>query len=154
MDIQHFLKTLPAFESFTADHIEVLSGCMAVSNYPSGHAFITQGQQGDAMYLLMAGTIETAHVDEVTGIAGEAHDLHAGELFGLLSLIDNMPAGWGAVAKEAATVAALKREDFEKLFQSAPPIAHHLHFMVAVQLARNLQERNNELRELLKRRAV
>lgn len=154
MDLQHFLKTLPAFESFTAADIGVLSACMPVSSHPAGHVFITQGQQGEALYLLMAGTIQTTHVDEATGAPQEARDLHAGELFGLLSLIDKMPAGWSSVAKEAVTVAALSRENFSKLFQSAPPIAHHLQYMVAVQLARDLQERNKELRALLRKRAV
>jgi hypothetical protein len=36
----------------------------------------------------------------------------------------------------------------------APPIAHHLQYMVAVQLARDLQSRNRELRELLQQRAA
>ena len=75
-------------------------------------------------------------------------------MFGLLSLIDNMPAGWGAVALEPVTVAALSCPDFKRLFESAPPIAHHLQYMVAVQLARDLQSRNRELRELLNKRAV
>ncbi len=154
MDLKQFLKPLPAFERFTEADIDVLSGSMAVSSYPAGHAFITQGQQGEALYLLMGGAIETTHVDEATGVSQESRDLHTGELFGLLSLIDKMPAGWSAVAKEAVTVAALSREDFGRLFQSAPPIAHHLQYMVAVQLARDLQERNKELRELLKKRAV
>lgn len=154
MDLKHFLKTLPAFESFAEADIDVLSGCMAVSSHPAGHTFITQGQQGEALYLLMAGAIQTTHVDEVTGAVQETRDLHTGELFGLLSLIDRMPAGWGSVSLEAVTVAALSREDFGRLFQSAPAIAHHLQYMVAVQLARNLQERNRDLRDLLKKRAV
>jgi len=154
MDLKHFLKTLPAFESFTSAHLDVLAGMMKVSSHPAGHVFITQGEQGEALYLLMAGAIETSHVDEVSGTLEEARDLHAGELFGLLSLIENMPAGWGSKAKEAVTVAALTRPDFRRLFELAPPIAHHLQYMVAVQLARNLQERNRELRDLLNRRTA
>ena len=80
--------------------------------------------------------------------------LHAGEMFGLLSLIDHMLAGWGSAAKDAVTVAALSRSAFSQLFQSAPPIAHYLQHMAAVQLARDLQARNKELRELLKPRAA
>ncbi len=154
MDLKPFLKTLPAFEGFTDAHLDVLAGMMKVSSHPAGHAFITQGEQGEALYLLMAGAIETSHVDEVSGTLEEARDLHAGELFGLLSLIENMPAGWGSKAKEAVTVAALMQPDFRRLFELAPPIAHHLQYMVAVQLARNLQERNRELRDLLSRRAA
>lgn len=154
MELKQFFKTLPAFESFTSEHLDVLAECMPVSSHPAGYQLIDQGQQGVAMYLLMAGTILMSHVDEVSGSLREERDLHAGELFGLLSLVENMPAGWSAVANEAVTVAALSLEDFNKLYQSAPPIAHHLQYMVAVQLARNLQERNKELRELLQKRAT
>lgn len=154
MDLKQFLKTLPAFENFKAADLDVLSEQMAVSSHPAGHVFVTQGQQGEAMYLLMDGTIQWVHVDEATGTLEEARDLHAGEVFGLLSLIEDMPAGWGATAKDAVTVAALSRATFNQLFGVAAPIAHHLQYMVAVQLARDLQARNKELRELLKQRPV
>lgn len=154
MELKQFLKTLPAFENFKAADLDVLSDQMTVSSYPAGHVFVTQGQQGDALYLLMDGTIQSVHVDEATGTLEEARDLHTGEMFGLLSLIEDMPAGWGAVAQDVVTVAALSRPVFGQLFSAAAPIAHHLQYMVAVQLARDLQARNKELRELLKQRPV
>lgn len=154
MDIKQFLKTLPAFENFKTADIDVLADKMIVSSHPAGHVFITQGEQGEALCLLVEGTVQSVHVDEATGTQQEARDLHAGEMFGLLSLVADMPAGWGAVAKEAVTVAELSWPDFKDLFRAAPPIAHHLQYMVAVQLARDLQARNKELRELLKQRAV
>jgi CRP/FNR family cyclic AMP-dependent transcriptional regulator len=154
MDIKQFLKTLPAFEQFKAEDIDALAEKMIVSSHPAGYEFITQGEQGEALYLLVEGTIQSIHIDEATGTQQESRDLHAGEMFGLLSLVENMPAGWGAVAKEAVTVAELSWPDFRDLFRAAPPIAHHLQYMVAVQLARDLQSRNKELRELMKQRPV
>jgi CRP-like cAMP-binding protein len=154
MDLRPFLKTLPAFEGFTPAHLDVLSGLMQVAPYPQGHRFIEQGRQGEAMYLLVEGAVEVDRVNEVSGEREEARELRAGEMFGLLSLVDNLPAGATCVAKEPVIAAALSRAAFQQLFQSAPPIAHHLQYMVAVQLARDLQERNKALRQLLKRRAA
>ena len=154
MDIRQFLKTLPAFESFTAPDVEALAGLMQVRTFPAGHRLIAQGEQGDAMYLLMEGAIQVSRRNEVTGEQEEARDLHAGEICGLLSLVDKMPAGWDSTARDAVTAAALTRPDFLKLYKLAPPIAHHLQYMVAVQLSRDLQARNRELRELLKKRAA
>lgn len=154
MDIKQFLTTLPAFEHFSVADISALAEKMIVSSHPAGQVFITQGEQGEALYLLVSGTIQSVHVDEATGTVQETRDLHAGEMFGLLSLVENMPAGWGAVAKEAVTVAELSWPDFKDLFRVAPPIAHHLQYMVAVQLARDLQSRNKELRELMRQRPV
>ncbi len=154
MDIKQFLRTLPAFENFKVADIDALAEKMMVSSHPAGHVFITQGEQGEALYLLVEGAIQSVHVDEATGMHQDARDLHAGEMFGLLSLVEDMPAGWGAVAKETVTVAELSWPDFRDLFRTAPPIAHHLQYMVAVQLARDLQSRNKELRELMKRSPV
>lgn len=154
MDIKQFLKTLPAFEAFSEAQLGALSELMTVSSQPDGHAFITQGQQGDALYLLMEGAIQTLRIDDVTGQQEEGRDLHAGEMFGLLSLIEDMPATSACIAEGAVTVAALPLSGFKRLYEVAPPIAHHLQYMVAVELARNLQERNKELRELMRKRAA
>lgn len=154
MDIRQFLKTLPAFEHFNAENIDALAEKMMVSSHPAGHVFITQGEQGEALYLLVEGTVRSVHVNEATGSEQEARDLHAGEMFGLLSLVPDMPAGWGAMASEAVTVAELSWPDFRDLFRTAPPIAYHLQYMIAVQLARDLQSSNRTLRELLKQRGT
>lgn len=153
MELQQFLNTLPAFQNFTPAYIGVLAGLMQVRKCPPGCRFIEQGQQGEAMYLLIDGAVEVQRVDEVTGQT-EVRELRSGELFGLLSLIGDMPATATCVAKEPATVAALPREAFHNLFDSAAPIGHHLQYMVAVQLARDLQGRNKSLRLLLKQRAA
>jgi CRP/FNR family transcriptional regulator, cyclic AMP receptor protein len=150
MELKQFLKQW-AFDRFSDQEISQLSGLMTLSMYPNGHVFIAQGQQGEAMYLLVDGAVEVRRADETTGEPQEGAELRSGELFGLLSLIDEMPASATCTAKGAVTAAALSREGFEKLYEAAPPIGHHLQYMVAVQLARDLQERNKALRALLLR---
>ncbi len=153
MELKQFLKQW-AFDRFSEQDIAQLGELMTMSTYPNGHVFISQGQQGDAMYLLADGAVELRRADEVTGEPLEGAELRGGELFGLLSLIDDMPASATCTAKGAVTAAALSREGFQKLFETAAPVGHHLQFMVAVQLARDLQERNKSLRLLLKQRAT
>ena len=153
MDLQQFLNTLPAFQNFTPTYVGVLAGFMQVGQFPAGKTFIEQGQQGEAMFLLMDGAVEVKRIDDVDSHV-EVRELRAGELFGLLSLIGNMPASATCFAREPAIVAALPREAFQRLFDTAAPIGHHLQYMVAVQLARDLQERNKSLRVLLKQRAA
>lgn len=154
MDFRQFLKTLPAFERFTPAYIDVLSNTMSVEECPDGFRFIVQGHQGEAMFLLMQGNVRVSRASEITGEEEETLELRAGELFGLLSLIDDMPAGASCTAEGPVTVAALPRESFHELFDSAPPIGHHLQYMVAVQLARDLQGRNKALQALLGRPAA
>lgn len=153
MDLKQFLKQW-AYDRFTDPALDALSSLMTEVRFPPGHVIIEQGQQGEAMYLLMDGVVEVRRTDEVGGGPQEGAKLRAGELFGLLSLIDNMPASATCTAEGEVVAAALSREGFQQLFDSAPPVGHHLQFMVAVQLARDLQERNKSLRQMLKQRAV
>ncbi len=49
-------------------------------------------------------------------------------------------------------VAALTPDRYRALFLLAPGVAHQLQYMVAVELARDLQEKNKSLREGLVRK--
>jgi CRP-like cAMP-binding protein len=152
MDIKTFLKTLPGFEGFSPSHIDALASAMKVQLYPKGHTFIWQGEQGQALYVIMDGAVLLSRSDELTGFKQE-RELRAGEVFGLLSLIDNLPAAATCSVLEPVTAASLPRSDFNELFDDAPPVGHHILYMVAIQLARDLQDRNMSLRALIDQRA-
>lgn len=152
MDLKSFLKTLPGFESFSPHDLDALAAVMQVRLYPKGHQFIAQGEQGQAMYIVMNGAVMLTRKDELNGFKQE-RELRDGETFGLLSLIDNLPAAATCSAIEAVTAASLPRMEFNELFDAAPSVGHHLLYMVAIQLARDLQDRNTSLRSLLRKQA-
>lgn len=153
MNLRTFLTNLPSFSGFSAEDVSVLEGVLRVADYPEGHAFTRQGELADGMYILLDGTVRVTQRDEIAGLSQEVKELHAGELFGLISLVSHMPAVATCTATSAVSAAQLSREDFDRLVQEAPQLGHHLHYMVAVQLARDLQNRNRSMRELLKREA-
>jgi CRP/FNR family cyclic AMP-dependent transcriptional regulator len=154
MDFKQFLQNLPAFHAYLSVHLDTLAQAMRVEDYPKGHEFTGQGRQGEAMYLLIDGNVSITEHDDIADLVHDVKELHNGELFGLLSLIDNMPAAATCTALSPVKVASLPRAEFTKLFQSAPPIGYPLQYMVAVQLARDLQNRNRSIRALLKRETV
>ncbi len=152
MDLKIFLKSLPGFEGFVQRDLDTLASVMQMRLYPKGHQFIAQGEQGHALYVVMNGVVQLTRKDELTGFRQE-RELRAGETFGLLSLIDNLPAAATCSALDAVTVAELPRVEFSELFDAAPSVGYHLLYMVAIQLARDLQERNTSLRSLLREQA-
>jgi CRP-like cAMP-binding protein len=149
MDLKFFLKNLPAFEEFKPHHLEALAQGLKVQDYPDGHVFITQGTQGDGLYLLIQGSVRIMRQDAPGGAQYEARELSGGELFGILSLVDSLPASATCVAKGPVQAASLSRDAFGKLFQDASPIGHHLQYMIAVQMARDIQEENKTFRASL-----
>jgi CRP/FNR family cyclic AMP-dependent transcriptional regulator len=148
VDLKSFLKTLPGFEGFAPAHLDALASSMKVQLYPKGHTFIWQGEQGQALYMIMDGAVLLSRNDELTGFKQE-RELRSGEVFGLLSLIDNLPAAATCSVIESVTAASLPRVEFNELFDNAPPVGHHILYMVAIQLARDLQDRNMSLRALV-----
>jgi CRP/FNR family cyclic AMP-dependent transcriptional regulator len=152
MDIKVFLKSLPGFENFSTRELDTLAAVMQVRLYPKGHQFIAQGEQGQALYMVMNGAVMLTRIDELTGFKQE-RELRAGETFGLLSLIDNLPAAATCSAMEPVSAVSLPRVEFNELFDAAPTVGHHLLYMVAIQLARDLQDRNTSLRSLLREQA-
>ncbi len=152
MQLKNFLKTLPAFafSSFSEADIDVLVKALYVEKYPGGHAFTCQDKQGQNLYLLIDGEVQVIRHDEITGEEQKFKVCRRGELFGLLSLLDNMPAAATCTAVGPVTVASLPRAAFNLLFQSAALIAHHFQFLVANQLAHDIQDRNRSLRALLR----
>jgi CRP-like cAMP-binding protein len=153
MDLRTFLLNLPSFSGFSPREIDILESVLKVASFPEGHVFTRQGEPGEAMHVLLEGSVRVTQQDEIAGLSQEVKELRDGELFGLLSLISQMPAAATCTATSNAKAASLSREDFDRLMQTAPQLGHHLHYMVAVQLARDLQTRNRSMRALLKREA-
>jgi CRP/FNR family transcriptional regulator, cyclic AMP receptor protein len=149
MNLNFFLKNLPAFEEFQSPHIDVFANHLQVQQYPDGHVFITQRTQGTALYLLLQGSVRITRHDGNGGNEYEVRELCDGEIFGILSLVDNLPASATCVAKGPVQAASLSRESFQRLFQEASPIGHHLQYMIAVQMARDIQEENKRFRAAL-----
>jgi CRP-like cAMP-binding protein len=149
MELTYFLKNLPAFEDFQASHLAALANHLQVEEHADGHVFIEQGQQGRALYMLLQGAVRITRHDQAGGEEYVLRELADGELFGILSLVQDLPAMATCTAKGAVKVAALGYDDFRQLFSEASPIGHHLQYMIAVQMARDLQEHNKRLRNAL-----
>lgn len=148
-DVQAILSKLPAFETFNEKQLRALAKLMQIEEHTSGTAFTTQGEAGKACHLLIEGEVVVSRTDELTGAEEELKVLKAGELFGILSLLEKLPAAATCTARGPVRTASLPRADYKLLFKVAAPIAFHFQWLVAQQLARDLLERNRALRQHL-----
>ncbi len=150
-DLRGFLHALPAFERFNEKQLDILIGQLRLKDFEPGHQFVTQGSQGTALYIIVSGTVEVTRHKSSEGPEEEFKDARDGELIGLLSLVNNMPSPETCTAKTRVVAAELTAERFHALYLRAPNVGHQLQYMVAVQLARDLQEANKGLRKGLSR---
>ncbi|MEW5790737.1 cyclic nucleotide-binding domain-containing protein [Thermithiobacillus tepidarius DSM 3134] len=150
MFLKDFIRTLPDFKAFSENEINALATAMRVDDYPNGHVFIQQWEPGQTLYLLLEGEVTVSRYDPIKRERQDLKTLRPGELFGLLSLIEGIPAVASCTASGPVTAGALPHTAWHLLFNAAAPIARHFQYLVALQLAHDLQARNHALRALLK----
>ena len=101
------------------------------------------------MYILVEGEVRVMRYNPLNSEMEELNVLKPGEIFGLLSLSDHLPASASCVAQGPVKVGILTRTGFDFLSKSAAPIALGFQFAVAEQLASDIRHRNDTLRALL-----
>ena len=139
MNFSEFLHTVPTFEGFNRQQLDLLEQTMTVKDFPDGHVFIQGGTSADAMYLLVDGEI----VVTCRRVEGFGHDelgrIQAGELFGLVALIDHGPRSATCKAKGSVRAAFLPSNAFELLFKGKTHIKYQFQKLIARQLVYDIK---------------
>ena len=145
MDEKQFFNNLPAFQDLPLPETSALLEALNLCDFASGYTFYTPGVPTQEMFLLLDGGVQVVRGDD-SEIAIESSELRAGEVFGLLGLVADLPATSTARAVTPVKVAKITQTAYQGLTESAPTAALRLQRMIAVQLARELQFRNRLLR--------
>lgn len=145
MDEKQFFNNLPAFQDLPASETSALLESLQLLSFAAGYTFFTPGTPTQEMFLLLEGGVQLLR-DDGSDVAIESSELRAGEVFGLLGLVADLPATSTARAVTPVKVAQITQSAYHALIGSAPTVALRLQRMIAVQLARELQFRNRLLR--------
>ncbi len=90
----------------------------------SGEIVFLEHEPGDSVYLIQKGTIKISKVVEDNEKTMAM--LEPGALFGEMSIIENAPRSATAIAQTDAELLFFKKENFDVLLQSNPPMALRL----------------------------
>lgn len=148
MRLKHFLRSLPGFQFMSDADVEHVAAAMRVEDYSDHHVFIYQDKLNQELFLLLEGRIKVSHY----GKGGRYYDLKtlsAGEFFGIPSLSEGKPADISCSADGPVKVASLPFSAYLLLYQPGSDVGCHFQFVIATQLARDLQDRHDALRKLL-----
>lgn len=150
MLLKSFLKRHSMFTHLSEQDLDALSRAIYVQAFPDGHVLVQEGKQGKDLYILVEGEVMVRHYDPLSGALEELKTLEPGEMFGLLSLVDHLPAAATCVAQGPVKVGILPRASYNLLSTSAAPIALNFQLAVARQLASDIHHRNETLRGYLR----
>jgi hypothetical protein len=100
------LDQLPMFRPLSLPAIEQLADRLEPHAFEVGAHVVTQGDDGDRLYVIEHGTVHIVRNDSVTG------ELGAGDCFGEIALLRDVPRTSSVVATTALRVHSLTRDDF------------------------------------------
>ncbi len=121
MDRIELLKNIPLFESLEADDLTALADKLRESTVAEGTDVFCQGDEGDAMYIIVDGAI-----DIVAGTGKQRvvlTSLFKQQYFGELSLLDGAPRSATCVAARDTSLLALDRDEFIEFVKRRPEAA-------------------------------
>jgi predicted MFS family arabinose efflux permease len=100
------LRSQPLFEPLPPPTLEYLAGRLVRRRVGAGETILTQGEQGDAFFVIADGTVDVTPTD------GVARQLGPGESFGEIALLREIPRTATVVATTDVELLELAGEEF------------------------------------------
>jgi CRP/FNR family cyclic AMP-dependent transcriptional regulator len=116
------LRHVPLFESLDAGAAHQLCELLESLDRKAGAVLFRAGDEGDAMYLIEQGKVRIC-VRAKDGHEVMLTELHRGDFFGEMALLDGKPRSADARVAEDARLAVLSREHFLSFVRSNPNVA-------------------------------
>ena len=148
MQLKNYLLTHPGFKFMEVQDVEHVAAAMRVEDYPDEHVFIYQDRLSKELYLLLDGRIKVNHYSK-TGRYYSIKTIQPGEFFGIPSISKGKPATSSYAAEGPVKVASMPYSAYLLLYQPASELGCRFQFVIAHQLARDLHDRHDALRNLL-----
>jgi len=116
------LRQVPLFESLDTRAAHELCELLESLDCKAGAVLFRTGDEGDAMYLIEKGKVRIC-VRAKDGHEVTLTELHRGDFFGEMALLDGKPRSADAQVAEDARLAVLSREHFLSFVGSNPNVA-------------------------------
>ncbi|MGH7561011.1 MAG: Crp/Fnr family transcriptional regulator [Gemmatimonadales bacterium] len=122
MDLYDVLRTVPLLRDVPEADLRALASLVRERSYPRGSIILSQGDRGDALFLIRTGQVK------VTVIAEDGREvilsvLAPGQVFGEMALLDDEPRSAHVIAMADTTLLQLRREDFRARLTASPDLA-------------------------------
>jgi CRP-like cAMP-binding protein len=115
------LRQTMLFHGMDATTLHWIAGHMTEQSYGQGDLVFREGDTGDRLYILLTGTMHVYVEREGKPIIYAT--LQAGECFGEMALLEEVPRSATVRATVPSLCLTLAKEDFLELIQRHPPMA-------------------------------
>jgi CRP-like cAMP-binding protein len=133
----HFaaLREISLFAELSTGELRTVDGLLHQRTYIQDEIVFDEGEKGQAIYFILQGKVLVCR--QGRPLDGVIAEISAGECFGELALLDDVPRMAQVRAAESCTLAVLFRNDFLNLLQTHSVVSSKL----SLQLARLIGSR-------------
>ena len=134
------LARMPLFGRLTERELLRVMQAVEVREYADGQLVIREGDKGDELFIVLAGTVRVTRGDATLTRLG------AGEHVGEMALIRSVPRSASVIAEGAAELIAIRRADFFEILRREHEIGVKMLWQFLGVLADRLDATSSELR--------
>jgi len=132
------LKESALFATLTPLELKIVDGLMHERRYLADEIIFDEGEEGQALYLVMSGrVIISRKLGETREVVAE---LSAGAFFGDLALLDNTPRNAQTRALDNCELAVFFRADFMGLMETDAVIGYKISLALARHIGSRLRD--------------
>lgn len=121
MERVEVLKDVALFHGLAFEHLVALACVCGVTRLAPGHDVIREGEAGDALYVVMEGSVSIYRGAPERPVPLAV--LRQGDVFGEMALLDASPRSASARTLEPSVLLQLSRDAFEDMLFYQPAVA-------------------------------
>jgi CRP/FNR family transcriptional regulator, cyclic AMP receptor protein len=133
------LRTIDLFAGLAQSRLEAIARGCAWRNVPAGTEVLTREARDRDVYFIVSGKVRVTTYS-ASGRQVTFRDCGAGEFFGEVAALDDMPRSADVVALENSLLASMPAGEFRRLLREEPALAERVLKRLAT-LVRRLSER-------------
>ncbi len=99
-----------------------MRGCLEWVEAPAGATLMTEGEHGDAMYLVLSGRLR-AYVNDADGAPRAVREMGRGQIVGEMSVITGEPRRATVVTVRDSVLVRLAKSEFNRLLATSPQLS-------------------------------
>lgn len=116
---ESLIREVPLLARLPAADLKALASRGRLRSYPAGAVIFREGDPGDALYVIVEGSVRIAVLSAAGGEASVAL-LGPGEFVGDLALLDGLPRSASAIAHSPTKTLMVRRDDFRRWLAERP----------------------------------
>jgi CRP/FNR family transcriptional regulator, cyclic AMP receptor protein len=119
------LNAVDLFRGLPADDRQAIAERLRAHRYPAGKHIVAQADDCEEVYFILSGSVRVTYSVR-SGKAVQFRDQHAGEMFGEMSAIDNLPRSAEVTALSDVFLATAEAGSFLDIASGYPAVARRL----------------------------